>query len=114
MTTTDCRIRVDSVELTETPVQMRMPFRYGVVTLREAPQSFVAVRISDAAGRTADRDDLVERLAFDQRHRDEGLAVGFVDLVDGANVCVVEGRGGASLSFESFDHFGQMAQLGSD
>jgi L-alanine-DL-glutamate epimerase-like enolase superfamily enzyme len=30
-----------------------MPFRFGVVTLREAPQGFVRVRIEDEAGRSA-------------------------------------------------------------
>ena len=85
---TDCRIRVDSIEVTERPVRMRMPFRYGVVTLREAPQSFVEVRISDAAGRAAtgaaanllapkwfDKSpDLTNEENFDQLRRAVGLA----------------------------------------
>ena len=49
----DCTLRVEAVERTERPVRMRMPFRYGVVTLREAPQSFLEVRVRDASGRTA-------------------------------------------------------------
>ena len=35
----------------ERPVKLRLPFRFGVVTLREAPQLFVRVRIRMADGR---------------------------------------------------------------
>ncbi|MGN6572315.1 MAG: enolase C-terminal domain-like protein [Pseudolabrys sp.] len=45
--------RVSEVRLYERPVRLRMPFRFGVVTLREAPQAFVRVRIEDTAGRSA-------------------------------------------------------------
>ena len=45
--------RVREVRLYERPVRLRMPFRFGVVTLREAPQGFVRVRIEDLAGRSA-------------------------------------------------------------
>ena len=45
--------RVSEVRLYERPVRLRMPFRFGVVTLREAPQGFVRVRIEDAQGRSA-------------------------------------------------------------
>jgi len=45
--------RVCEVQLCERPVRLRMPFRFGVVTLREAPQGFVRVRIEDAQGRSA-------------------------------------------------------------
>jgi L-alanine-DL-glutamate epimerase-like enolase superfamily enzyme len=46
-------IRVREVGLYERDVRLRMPFRFGVVTLREAPQAFVRVRVEDAQGRTA-------------------------------------------------------------
>ena len=46
-------IRVREVRLYERPVRLRMPFRFGVVTLREAPQAFVHVRIEDGQGRSA-------------------------------------------------------------
>jgi hypothetical protein len=46
-------IRVREVRLYERPVRLRMPFRFGVVTLREAPQAFVRVRIEDGQGRSA-------------------------------------------------------------
>lgn len=40
---------VTAVEAFERPVRLRMPFRFGVVTLREAPQAFLRahVRLSD-------------------------------------------------------------------
>jgi hypothetical protein len=46
-------IRVREVRLYERPVRLRMPFRFGVVTLREAPQAFVRVRIENGQGRSA-------------------------------------------------------------
>ena len=46
-------IRVREVGLYEREVHLRMPFRFGVVTLREAPQAFVRVRVEDAQGRSA-------------------------------------------------------------
>jgi L-alanine-DL-glutamate epimerase-like enolase superfamily enzyme len=36
---------VESIELFERPVRLRMPFRFGVVTLTAAPQAFVRARI---------------------------------------------------------------------
>jgi hypothetical protein len=47
------RFRVSEVALHERPVGLRMPFRFGVVTLTEAPQLFVRVRIRLADGREA-------------------------------------------------------------
>lgn len=43
------RFRVREVQLLERPVRLRMPFRFGVVTLTEAPQVFVraAIRLED-------------------------------------------------------------------
>ena len=46
-------IRVREVRLYERTVRLRMPFRFGVVTLRKAPQAFVHLLIEDAQGRTA-------------------------------------------------------------
>ena len=40
------RVRVLAVELYERPVRLRLPFRFGVVTLTEAPQLFARVRIA--------------------------------------------------------------------
>ncbi|MGF1619827.1 MAG: mandelate racemase, partial [Rhodomicrobiaceae bacterium] len=44
------RLQVIGVELFERDVTLRLPFRFGVVTLREAPQAFVRVRIRTENG----------------------------------------------------------------
>jgi hypothetical protein len=45
--------RVREIELYERPVVLRLPFRFGVVTLRRCPQAFVRARIEFADGRSA-------------------------------------------------------------
>jgi hypothetical protein len=45
---------VEAVRFLERDVRLRMPFRFGVVTLREAPQAFARVRIRLADGRSAE------------------------------------------------------------
>ncbi len=45
------KLRVREVTFHERPVRLRMPFRFGVVTLTEAPQLFVTARIQFADGR---------------------------------------------------------------
>src|SRR5262249_25706030 len=45
------RMRLMEAEFHERPVKLRLPFRFGVVTLREAPQLFVRVRIALDDGR---------------------------------------------------------------
>lgn len=47
------RLMVTEVEIYERDVRLRMPFRFGVVTLREAPQAFVRARIRLEDGREA-------------------------------------------------------------
>src|SRR5215217_150032 len=47
------RIALQAIELYERPVTLRMPFRFGVVTLREAPQAFVRAQVALPDGRTA-------------------------------------------------------------
>ncbi len=44
---------VEAIELTERDVRLRMPFRFGVVTLTAAPQAFARATIRLADGRTA-------------------------------------------------------------
>ena len=39
------------VEIYERPVLLRLPFRFGVVTLTQCPQAFVRVRIETATGK---------------------------------------------------------------
>ncbi|WP_395689688.1 mandelate racemase [Caenimonas koreensis] len=46
------RIRIREIELYERPVVLRLPFKFGVVTLRECPQAFVRVRIETADGQS--------------------------------------------------------------
>ena len=46
------RFLVREVQFYERAVRLRMPFRFGLVTLREAPQCFVRVRIELPDGRT--------------------------------------------------------------
>ena len=45
------RLRVSEVRLLERDVRLRMPFRFGVVTLTEAPQAFARVRVALEDGR---------------------------------------------------------------
>jgi L-alanine-DL-glutamate epimerase-like enolase superfamily enzyme len=48
------RFRVAAIELTERDVRLRMPFRFGVVTLTAAPQAFARARIRLEDGREAE------------------------------------------------------------
>ena len=46
-------ISIRAIELYERPVTLRMPFRFGVVTLREAPQAFARAQVVLPDGRSA-------------------------------------------------------------
>jgi hypothetical protein len=46
--------KILDIQLYERPVKLRLPFRFGVVTLTECPQAFVRVRIRTASGREAE------------------------------------------------------------
>ncbi len=48
------RFEVTHIDLFERDVVLRMPFRFGIVTLTQAPQAFVRARIRVADGRTAE------------------------------------------------------------
>jgi len=48
------RFRVAAIELFERDVRLRMPFRFGVVTLTESPQAFVRARIRLEDGHEAE------------------------------------------------------------
>ena len=48
------KIRLVEAETFECPVKLRLPFRFGAATLREARQIFLRVRIEDARGRSAE------------------------------------------------------------
>jgi hypothetical protein len=45
--------RIVDIEFRERPVKLRLPFRFGVVTLTHAPQAFAFARVELADGRTA-------------------------------------------------------------
>ncbi|MEX2199213.1 MAG: enolase C-terminal domain-like protein [Burkholderiales bacterium] len=45
------RLRIAAIELKERDVRLRLPFRFGVVTLTESPQAFARVRIRLEDGR---------------------------------------------------------------
>lgn len=44
------QLRIREIELYERPVKLRLPFRFGVVTLRHCPQAFVRVRVETSQG----------------------------------------------------------------
>jgi len=48
------RIKVIAFDLTEAPIGLRLPFRYGAVTLHHAVEARVTIRIQDTQGREAD------------------------------------------------------------
>jgi L-alanine-DL-glutamate epimerase-like enolase superfamily enzyme len=48
------KLRIAGIELFERDVRLRMPFRFGVVTLTESPQAFVRARIRTEDGRQAE------------------------------------------------------------
>src|ERR1700722_5309643 len=48
-------------------------------------------------------DGVLESMAFEQFHGDKRAAFEFADVVNGADVRVVQGRGGAGFSAETFD-----------
>lgn len=55
---TACKIRIVDIQIEDEPVILRLPFRYGVTTLRRARQAIVTVRIRsegrEAIGRAAE------------------------------------------------------------
>jgi hypothetical protein len=48
------RFSIAAIDLFERPVRLRMPFRFGVVTLTECPQAFARVRITLSDGSSAE------------------------------------------------------------
>lgn len=47
------RLVIREIALRERPVRLRLPFRFGVVTLTECPQAFARVRVELADGRSS-------------------------------------------------------------
>ena len=48
------KLRISALDFLERDVRLRMPFRFGVVTLTESPQAFVRCRIRTEDGREAE------------------------------------------------------------
>ena len=48
------KLKIAAIEFLERDVRLRMPFRFGVVTLTESPQAFVRCRIRTEDGREAE------------------------------------------------------------
>jgi L-alanine-DL-glutamate epimerase-like enolase superfamily enzyme len=46
------KLRIREIELYERPVHLRLPFRFGVVTLRDCPQAFARARIETESGKS--------------------------------------------------------------
>jgi len=81
-------VSIEAIDLYERDVRLRMPFRFGVVTLTEAPQAFARVRVRLADGQSAeggaaellapkwfDKDPALSNEAnFDQLRRSLGIA----------------------------------------
>ena len=44
------KLKIVAIEFLERDVRLRMPFRFGVVTLTESPQAFVRARIRTEDG----------------------------------------------------------------
>ena len=45
--------RIAEIDITQTPVKLRLPFRFGIVTLRQCHEAHVRVRIESPDGRSA-------------------------------------------------------------
>ncbi len=45
--------RIAEIDITQTPVKLRLPFRFGIVTLRQCHEAHVRVRIESTDGRSA-------------------------------------------------------------
>lgn len=48
----DFRFSIDDIWFRERPVKFRMPFRFGIITLEEAPEAYVFARITTSDGAT--------------------------------------------------------------
>jgi hypothetical protein len=99
--------RVEDVRGLDVPVDDPLPVRgvEGVGNLDPDVHDLVDV---EARGAHV----MLERLALEPLHHDVMLALVLADVVDGADVRVVEGRGGAGLALEPFHRARVLRQLG--
>jgi len=109
------RFQVVAVELYERPVRLRMPFRFGVVTLTAAPQAFVRARIRLEDGREGWGAG-AEILA--PKWFDKNLALSNEDNFDQLRLALVLAReaylgGGARTAFGHFAaHYRELIDAG--
>ncbi len=99
------QFRVREIELYERDVHLRMPFRFGVVTLREAPQCFVRARIELPNGRS-EWGAAAELLA--PKWFDKNLALSNEDNFDQLRLALAlaaEAYAGAREPRSAFGHF---------
>ncbi len=75
----------------------RMP---SVCAASSASATVMAMSMTRSTGQRPGAEDLVERRPVDQLHDDEAAAFVLADVVEGADVGVVEGRGGAGFALE--------------
>ena len=70
-TDTSPDVAIEAIDLFERDVRLRMPFRFGVVTLTEAPQAFARVRVRLQDGRRAEGGaaELLAPKWFDKKDR---------------------------------------------
>ena len=66
------------------------------------------------AGKRATADEMVERDAIEELHGDEGLALVLPDIVDGANVGMVESGRGLSFATETGQSLGIAGEFGGE
>lgn len=105
-TTTAPRLTVEALALYERDVRLRMPFRFGIVTLTSAPQAFVRARIRLADGREAEgmAAELLAPKWFD-KNPDLSNEQNFDQLRLAIRLAAQRYPDGRARS--AFDHFGQ-------
>ena len=68
----------------------------------------VVAAIYSGLGRPDNFATLLQRLALQQLHGNERVAVGFVNVIDCADVRMIQRRGGASFAFETLQSSGSL------
>ena len=77
----------------------RMP---SLCAASRASATLIEMSMTRSDRQRAGAEDLVQRGAVDQLHHDEAAAFVLADVVERADVGVVQGRGGAGLALEAF------------
>ena len=72
----------------------------GIETRRRSESLFPA---ASSTGERLTRDAMLQRLALQQLHRDEGAAFVFANFVNRADIWMIQRRGRTRLALEAFD-----------